>query len=162
MVKIKKRRTTSKATRKASSGKRYKKVSHTVPEIAKNWDPRKSRQQNMKRLGLAHDPNRAVPGLPGNPSSEVVEQEVHLELVDAPRGADLQAASRNPRRRPMPEEQQKYIVRLLAKHGSDAAKMARDRKRNPQQFSEQKLRRLVELYEGLEGEDLIVARPAAK
>ena len=52
------RATTSKATRKATTAKRFfKKVQHNDPEIAKHWDFRKSRIQNMAKLGLACDVN---------------------------------------------------------------------------------------------------------
>ncbi|KAH8044575.1 ribosome biogenesis protein Nop16 [Aureococcus anophagefferens] len=78
----------------------------------------------MKRLGLAHDVNRAVGKLPGAaPAGERVDQAVELEFA--------------------------YIVKLMAKYGDDCAKMARDVKRNPQQLTEAKLRKMVAKYDGL-------------
>mmetsp|Transcript_16095 Transcript_16095/g.48349 ORF Transcript_16095/g.48349 Transcript_16095/m.48349 type:complete len:166 (-) Transcript_16095:27-524(-) len=152
MVRIKKRGTTSKATRKASAKKPFfKKVQHDEAEMAKHWDFRKSRAHNMKRVGLAHDVNRAVGGLPGGtPSSQHVPQEVQLEFVDIPQNPDdLADVGRNERRLPMSEEKQAYVVRLAAKHGADVGAMMRDRRRNPQQHTEKKLRKMIALYEGL-------------
>ena len=56
----------------------------------------------------------------------------------------------------MSEEKQKYVVTLTQKHGRDFAKMARDRKRNPQQFTATKLRKMVELYESLSDDQRVV------
>ena len=148
----------------------------------------------MKRVGLAHDVNRAVGGLPGGtPSSQHVPQEVQLEFVDIPQNPDdLADVGRNERRLPMSEEKQAggpsgdgprfarcfkrtapafrprknqpkrpsslrelgrrvqaYVVRLAAKHGADVGAMMRDRRRNPQQHTEKKLRKMIALYEGL-------------
>ena len=121
----------------------------------------------MKRVGLAHDVNRAVPGLPGaEPASERVAQQVHLEFVDVPQNPEaLQGSSdvgTNLRRNPMAEEKQQYIVRLMAKYGDDVAKMAHDRKRNPQQFTQQRLRKMIEKYEGLSDQWRVVPPPPPK
>ena len=102
--------------------------------------------------------NRAV-GVPGAAPSRVeVAQEVKLRLVDAPQPARLMDVDKNTnkRRNPMSEEKQKYISTLMKKHGRDFAKMARDRKRNPQQFTSTKLRKMVELYESLSDDQRVV------
>ena len=136
----------------------FKKVQVNEPEIAKHWDPRRSRGANLARMGLSDDANRAV-GVPGAAPSRVeVAQEVKLRLVDAPQPARLMDVDKNTnkRRNPMSEEKQKYISTLMKKHGRDFAKMARDRKRNPQQFTSTKLRKMVELYESLSDDQRVV------
>ena len=163
MVKIKKRGTTNKATRKSSQQKRFfKKVQHNDAEVAKHWDFRRSRAHNMTRMGLAHDVNRAVGGMPGAaPSAERVEQTTTLELVDIPQNPDdLLNNGTNERRSPLSEEKQRYVVALVAKHGDDVAKMARDLKRNPQQLTAAKLRKMIAKYRGLTEKQRLVPLPA--
>ena len=46
----------------------------------------------------------------------------------------------------------------MAKYGDDCAKMARDVKRNPQQLTEAKLRKMVAKYDGLSDKHRLVAR----
>lgn len=161
MVHIKKRgQAAKKGGPKQRQPKRvFKKVQHTNPEIARHWDLRKSRCANMARMGLSHDSNRTV-GMPGAAPSRVPQaQEVTLELVDAPQPANIMAIDRNTnaRRNPMAEAKQAYIVKLMKKHGRDTNKMARDRKRNPQQFAAQKLQSMIALYEGLGDDHRVVA-----
>ena len=159
MVRIKKRGARAAGGPKQKQQKRlFKKVQVNEPEIAKHWDPRRSRGANLARMGLSDDANRAV-GVPGAAPSRVeVAQEVKLRLVDAPQPARLMDVDKNTnkRRNPMSEEKQKYVVTLTKKHGRDFAKMARDRKRNPQQFTATKLRKMVELYESLGDDQRIV------
>lgn len=157
------RATTSKATRKASTAKKfYKKVQHNDAEVAKHWDFRRTREHNLKKMGLAHDVNRAVGKLPGlAPSGEHVPKAVELEFVDIPQPTDLALLGdfeRNERRPPMSEEKQAYIVKLMAKHGSNCVKMAKDLKRNPQQLTATKLGKMVETYEALTEKQRLVAR----
>ena len=159
MVRIKKRGARAAGGPKQKQQKRlFKKVQVNEPEIAKHWDPRRSRGANLARMGLSDDANRAV-GVPGAAPSRVeVAQEVKLRLVDAPQPARLMDVDKNTnkRRNPMSEEKQKYISTLMKKHGRDFAKMARDRKRNPQQFTSTKLRKMVELYESLSDDQRVV------
>ena len=159
MVRIKKRGARAAGGPKQKQQKRlFKKVQVNEPEIAKHWDPRRSRGANLARMGLSDDANRAV-GVPGAAPSRVeVAQEVKLRLVDAPQPARLMDVDKNTnkRRNPMSEEKQKYISTLMKKHGRDFAKMARDRKRNPQQFTATKLRKMVELYESLSDDQRVV------
>ena len=89
-------------------------------------------------------------GVPGAAPSRVeVAQEVKLRLVDAPQPARLMDVDKNTnkRRNPMSEEKQKYVVTPTKKHGRDFAKMARDRKRNPQPVTSTNLRKLEEIKE---------------
>lgn len=164
MVKIKKRTTANKATRKASTKKRFfKKVQHDDAEVAKHWDFRKTREANMRNMGLAHDVNRAVKGLPGaTPSSDHrAQQTVKLELVDIPQSDDLSTGAQgiNERRSPMSEEKQKYVVKLMTKYGDDTDKMAKDIKRNPQQFTSAKLKKMISRYNLLTDKQRLVPPP---
>ena len=86
---------------------------------------------------------------------------VELEFVDIPQPTDLALLGdfeRNERRPPMSEEKQAYIVKLMAKHGSNCVKMAKDLKRNPQQLTATKLGKMVETYEALTEKQRLVAR----
>ena len=65
MVRIKKRGARAAGGPKQKQQKRlFKKVQVNEPEIAKHWDPRRSRGANLARMGLSDDANRAV-GVPG-------------------------------------------------------------------------------------------------
>ncbi|KAH8059633.1 ribosome biogenesis protein Nop16 [Aureococcus anophagefferens] len=159
MVKHQRRRATTTKVKRKADKKFFKKVQHDDAEVAKHWDFRKTREHNMKRLGLAHDVNRAVGKLPGAaPAGERVDQAVELEFVDIPQQADLTKIGTSDRRPPMSEDKQAYIVKLMAKYGDDCAKMARDVKRNPQQLTEAKLRKMVAKYDGLSDKHRLVAR----
>ena len=88
MVRIKKRGARAAGGPKQKQQKRlFKKVQVNAPEIAKHWDPRRSRGANLARMGLSDDANRAG-GVPGAAPSRVeVAQEVKLRLVAAPQPA---------------------------------------------------------------------------
>ena len=71
MVRIKKRGARAAGGPKQKQQKRlFKKVQVNEPEIAKHWDPRRSRGANLARMGLSDDANRAV-GVPGAAPSRV-------------------------------------------------------------------------------------------
>lgn len=160
MVKIKKRSTTNKVKQKQAK-RFFKKVQHNDPEVAKHWDFKKSREYNMKTMGLAHDVNRAIKGLPGfAPSCEAVKVVHTLELVDIPQSEDLANNGVNDRRTPLPEEKQKYIVALMTRYGDDVGKMARDTKRNPQQETAAHLRKMIKKYRSLTDKQRLVPLPA--
>eukprot|EP00628_Pelagophyceae_sp_CCMP2097_P016111 CAMPEP_0206823722 /NCGR_PEP_ID=MMETSP0975-20121206/13468_1 /ASSEMBLY_ACC=CAM_ASM_000399 /TAXON_ID=483370 /ORGANISM="non described non described, Strain CCMP2097" /LENGTH=168 /DNA_ID=CAMNT_0054365981 /DNA_START=46 /DNA_END=549 /DNA_ORIENTATION=- len=160
------RATTSKATRKATTQKPfYVKVQHNDAEVAKHWDYRKTRNQNMAVLGLACDVNEAIATKPRgdgfldeekDAAEAAAKKPLKLEMFDIPQSDDLSRIGRNERRHPMSEDKQAYIVRLLAKHGSDPEKMACDHKLNPMQFTPQVLRKAAARYHLLTPQQILV------
>lgn len=78
------------------------------------WQGKHSVRDNLARLGVADDPNRAVDTIKmSSTSTGATDTKALFSLPpDAQR-------DRNPRRRLMSEEDQLYIVKLLEEHGND-------------------------------------------
>lgn len=107
--------------------------------VKEHWDPNKSAQQNMAKLGLATQPNgdsaqrgNAVP----------ISKASAVELFDVPDSDVIPKKTKSQSMLPVSIEDQKYMVKLLERYGDDFEKMARDIKRNNMQHSSHKLRKM--------------------
>eukprot|EP00624_Nannochloropsis_granulata_P004279 evm.model.NODE_31484_length_11076_cov_24.143103.1 len=78
------------------------------------WQGKQSVRDNLARLGVADDPNRAVVKTT-TPSTSATATDTEA-LFSLPPDTKR---DRNPRRRLMSEEDQLYIVKLLVEHGDD-------------------------------------------
>jgi hypothetical protein len=127
------------------------KVSNSI--IRQHWDPSKSPKVNMSNLGLVSTPNNV------NPSLTVVTGSSNfkvIELFDVPDSDDLNKKSN---RLPLDNEEQKYIAKCIAKHGSDYTKMFRDIKVNNMQHTEIKLQKMASRFLLLSSEQRLVEVP---
>ena len=70
------------------------------------------------------------------------------ELFQIPESDDLRSVDVNPRRRnqPMMEKDQKFIKKLINKHGTKYDAMARDMKLNDRQLTAPRLEKLAARY----------------
>ena len=97
----------------------------------------KSRQQLTETS--SHEPKKTV-----------------IELYDVPDSDTLEARKQ---KRPQSAEDQKYIARLLAKHGDDFTAMFRDIKVNNMQHTETQLRKMASRFLLLDEEQRVVDVP---
>jgi hypothetical protein len=115
--------------------RRYLKPNFSSDAVAEQWDPTRSARQNLNAMGLAHNPNMAV--TVGNPSMGNEFEDPRLagpkrdpcELFVSPEsgGSDELMPARvtrldvNEQRRAkgQTEDDQKYAVRLLQRHGEN-------------------------------------------
>lgn len=81
------------------------------------WQGKQSVRNNLARLGVSDDPNRAVSKMSSAASTTTPATTTDTEaLFSLP---PVEQRDRNPRRRLMSEEDQSYIVKLLAEYGED-------------------------------------------
>lgn len=122
--------------------------------IKAQWNTSKTPAQNMKSLGLSSKP--------GEEKSAILETPFHepkktvIELYDVPDSDTLEARKQ---KRPQSAEDQKYIVRLVAKHGDDFTAMFRDIKLNNMQHTETQLRKMASRFLLLDEEQRVVLVP---
>ena len=130
------------------------KPAFTDPVIKKQWDPKKSYDQNMKSLGLVSQPGKMVTT---KKDSELHPQEATvIELYDVPNSDTLESRKK---KRPQSADDQKYIARLLAKYGDDYTAMFRDIKINKMQYTESQLRKMASRFFLLDEEQRVVDVP---
>lgn len=79
-----------------------------------------------------------------------------IELYEVPDSDTLEARKQ---KRPQSAGEQKYIVRLLAKHGDDYTAMFRDIKVNNMQHTETQLRKMASRFLLLDEEQRVVDIP---
>jgi len=117
------------------------------------WDPSKSPAQNMKILGLVSKPGEVV----ATKADEAQQpKNTVIELYDVPDSDTLEARKQ---KRPQSAEDQKYIARLLLKHGDDYTAMFRDIKVNNMQHTETQLRKMASRFLLLDEEQRVVDIP---
>jgi nucleolar protein 16 len=129
------------------------KPSFTDPVIKKQWDPKKSYAQNMKKLGLVAHPGAVVTT---KDAEQNQQQSTVIELYDVPHSDTLEARKK---KRPQSADDQKYIARLLAKYGDDYTAMFRDIKVNKMQYTETQLRKMASRFFLLDEEQRVVDVP---
>jgi Ribosome biogenesis protein Nop16 len=116
-----------------------------------HWDPSQTPAANLTRLGLVAHPNQAESSKAKTSIRRTVALEESfgtsspsapatavIELFDVP---DSDAPSRRCRF-PLDEEEERYMVKCIAKWGDNYTRMFRDLKVNPMQHTEDKLRKL--------------------
>ena len=111
------------------------------------WDPSKSPAANMKSMGLVSNP-----GATDNSSTK--KKQAVIQLYEVPESDSL-----DKKKHPLSNEDQKYICKCMAKHGTDYAKMFRDIKTNNMQYTESKLQKMGSRFLLLEEEQRIVPVP---
>jgi len=132
---------------------RYHKPVFNSETIAANWDPNRSAKQNLSKIGLAHNPNRAMETTnmamgPNFAKGDKAVKQDPCELFDIATAGQMQERDVNERRRALAqlEVDQKYAVKLLAKHQLDYVAMARDIKLNNRQLTPKQLKRMCEKF----------------
>ena len=89
-----------------------KAVMHSV--VQPLWQGKQSVRNNLARLGVLDDPNRAVSNTSASTTpATATDTEALFSLPP------VEQRDRNPRRRLMSEEDQLYITKLLAEYGDD-------------------------------------------
>ncbi|KAG5176813.1 ribosome biogenesis protein Nop16 [Tribonema minus] len=138
--------------------------------IAKSWDPKASARVNLAQLGLATSANHVIQAglqpsheaavLGGRP--DVTREQVVQALGVTIDSHDLQELTRNPRLKPMSEHYQRYMAKLIEKHGDDYVAMRRDIETNWRQYAEEKCERLCIKFKCLSDEHRLVPVPEFK
>lgn len=133
----KRRRRGTKVTRKPKARIHKRIVSAiTNPEIKKRYDKTKNPRDNFKELGLALDPNQ----------KRVENTDVsHPAFIGYLESVVNNTISKD--RKPITDFDEKYIEKLLKKHGVNIKKMVRDINLNNMQYTEAQLRKTIEKYE---------------
>ena len=142
-------------SRKAPAHRDVRVAAGVPPDIRPAYDRSKTPSENLASFGLDADPNhfkkKSVPGGHGVDKKNAA----FLGFAVVPESDDL--AEKNPKRRRISEVDQQYIVALIRKHGEDYKKMERDIKTNVQQHTENKLKRMAEMYLALPDKEKLVA-----
>ena len=162
----KKRRANQKVTRKARKHKELRVVNGITNEaIKKEWNKKISPSDNLSNFGLNADPNRNLAGSELNtgrkqkPKDPNAVSAAFVGLAKIPTDKELKTTSLadpNPKRRIMSEDDQEYVVKCIKKHEFDYEKMAKDMKRNYNQHTEAKMKKMCEKYMGLPTSEKLV------
>jgi len=111
----------------------------------------------MQSLGLLSKPGKVKGATVSDAfDTETQQQRTVIELYDVPDSDTLEARKK---KRPQSAEDQKYIVRLLEKHGDDYARMFRDIKVNKMQHTQAQLRKMASRFLLLDDEQRVVDIP---
>jgi len=150
----KKRRRGLKVSRKAPKHRDVRIASAVPSEIKPAYDKSKSPADNLASFGLDADANhfkqKSVPGGHGDKKNAAF-----LGFAVVPESDDL--AEKNPKRRRISEADQQYIVLLIRRHGEDYKAMERNIQLNVQQHTENKLKRMADMYLALPDKEKLVA-----
>ena len=110
--------------------------------VEKLWDTTKSPRQNAALMGLAVELN-AVDHRSGDdtpPPDETTTKPSMVELFDIP---DSDAMGPNTSKRlPLNAQEQAYMVKCMAKYGTNYTAMFRDTKMNPLQHTRERLQKM--------------------
>eukprot|EP00622_Pseudochattonella_farcimen_P003114 FR738215.1.p1 GENE.FR738215.1~~FR738215.1.p1 ORF type:complete len:166 (+),score=23.75 FR738215.1:72-569(+) len=145
-----------KRTMKGSVRAKYLEPTFTMDSIKERWNPNMSQHANLEKMGLAADPNGKRKLVQRNErggglvaGKALVKSTVDPnELFQIPESDDLRSVDVNSRRRnqPMMEKDQKFIKKLINKHGTKYDAMARDMKLNDRQLTAPRLEKLAARY----------------
>ncbi|CBN75225.1 conserved unknown protein [Ectocarpus siliculosus] len=119
----------------------------------------------MAKMGLRQSANRDIraparrAAASAAPGGKIVESCEVSRLFDVADTADLKVIDRNYGRRPMSDEDQRYMAKLLTKHGLDHEAMTRDIKVNYNQLTLGQLRRMCDTLLSLGEEQRVVTLP---
>lgn len=91
-----------------------------------------------------------------NETTQHTQSNTVIELYEVPDSDTLEARKKQ---RPQSAEDQKYIARLLEKHGDDYTAMFRDIKVNKMQHTETQLRKMASRFLLLDEEQRVVDVP---
>jgi Ribosome biogenesis protein Nop16 len=126
--------------------------------VRQHWDPSKSPSVNLANLGLLARPNDDAKNIAPSERIHPNKNVNIVELFDIPDSDELREQKRQ-RRCPLEEEDQKYIVKCLAKYGDDYGKAFRDTKVNYMQHTENQLRKMGARFLLLNAEQRVVPVP---
>lgn len=116
----------------------HKKIKN--PAVREHWDPSKSFTANLSAIGLVGNPNNDIRNTNPSKKSEVLTGVSFVELFDIPDSDEL--GQQREKRRPINEEDQKYIAKCMSKYGDNYENAFRDIKTNYMQHTETQLRKL--------------------
>ena len=116
----------------------------TLARLQAHWDYRKSQHENFARLGimLRHQSRQEVARI--NTTGKVVDGPIKVLVPEAAQVKhDMSHVRGESNRVPgaVSEDECSYLSTLIAKHGDDYRRMARDMKLNPYQHTAARLRR---------------------
>eukprot|EP01138_Halocafeteria_seosinensis_P012699 gb/GECG01012975.1/.p1 GENE.gb/GECG01012975.1/~~gb/GECG01012975.1/.p1 ORF type:complete len:185 (+),score=38.32 gb/GECG01012975.1/:1-555(+) len=134
--------------RKTKHPDKIKKV-FTNEVVKQNWDTKKTLRQNYEKLGLEVNPNehkKLMESIKGYEKEDDSGMLYNVEEIRKTGGLPVET-KKNRVENYVPEEEQKYLEPLIAKHDKDYTKMSRDLKLNKWQWTENKLRRRCERLE---------------
>mmetsp|Transcript_19797 Transcript_19797/g.49257 ORF Transcript_19797/g.49257 Transcript_19797/m.49257 type:complete len:178 (-) Transcript_19797:232-765(-) len=132
----------------------HKKIKN--PVIQEHWDPSKSFSANFAAIGLVGNPNSDMRNTNVSSKLAAVKNVSVVELFDIP---DSDEMGQKEKRRPMSEDDQKYIAKCMSKHGDDYGRAFRDIKINYMQHNENQLRKLGARFLLLSPEERLVDVP---
>ncbi|KAJ2951028.1 hypothetical protein O0L34_g5401 [Tuta absoluta] len=131
--------------------------------IKEAWDPKKSSLRNLKEMGLANDPNKAIK-IPSHKQEELKRAKKMINLGESDEEEEeetkivakseviekLEKEARAPRKRRfmLPKGQVEFITYLLDKYGHDYKAMERDKK-NFYQETWKQLRAKIKTFMGI-------------
>lgn len=128
----------------------HKKIKN--PTIREHWDPSKSFSANFAAIGLVGNPNSDMRNTNISTKLVAAKNVSVVELFDIPDSDELGEK----KRRPMSEDDQKYIVKCMSKYGDDYGRAFRDIKINYMQHTETQLRKLGARFLLLSPEERVV------
>eukprot|EP01136_Pigoraptor_vietnamica_P007307 Opistho-1_new@41389 len=142
----------------------FKKVSISNPQIKAQWDDKLTLRQNMRRMGILHDPNEIAPldafevkpkeYVLGENGLEEYEDDKALtsaEKAPAPptelvKSFEKKAATAAPKPIHMAAGDAEFARACIRKYGEDYKAMARDLKLNTHQHTPKQLQKKCEEY----------------
>lgn len=133
----------------------HKKIKN--PAVREHWDPSKSFAVNFAAIGLVGNPNNDIRNTNPSKKPKTVTDVSVVELFDIPDSDQL--GQQKEKRRPMSEEDQKYIAKCMSKYGDDYGRAFRDIKINYMQHTETQLRKLGARFLLLSPEERILDVP---
>ncbi|BET01723.1 Ribosome biogenesis protein Nop16 [Nesidiocoris tenuis] len=151
MAKIRKlkRRKTYKynVNRKRLKNRRKRMPKIQCDELKEQWEKHKTPKENLRQMGLTHDANAAIqipnekPELMSVDQNLSPPQKTHVAL-------ELEAEAKAPRVKKfrLPDNQVRWLTKLIDKYGDDYKSMACDRKLNQFQETAKKLRQKIATF----------------
>ncbi|XP_071559942.1 nucleolar protein 16 [Temnothorax nylanderi] len=133
-------------------------------QIKKAWENKISTRVNLKKMGLAYDPNEAVriPNVKhemleeakrkvaGSEDSDHESEEMKVTAAKSYVAEKLEAEAKAPRERflKLPKGQAQFLTYLITKYGEDYKAMSRDKK-NHDQLTWKQIRAKVKMFKGI-------------
>jgi hypothetical protein len=133
----------------------HKKIKN--PTIREHWDPSKSFNANLAAIGLVGNPNTDMRNINPSKNPKAVAGVSVVELFDIPDSDEL--GQQKQKRRPINEEDQKYIAKCMSKYGDNYGRAFRDIKINYMHHTENQLRKLGARFLLLSPEERLVDVP---
>lgn len=138
---------------------KFHRPKYTMDTIRDNWDPTKSPADNLASIGLASDVNADVVGRAASASAAGDGKGKVCEFFDIPDSDSLVDVNPKRRAQPMLENDQRYVSKLMAKHGEDYEKMARDIKTNAKQLTASRLQKMCARFKLLDDAQRLAPLP---